>query len=81
MKTPHRFSCLLSSEPNPDYGQSEPQSDVEYAHAPSIPELARFASDYIARWNLGGGNWPETIVCEHGKPIGRLAYNGTIQPL
>lgn len=70
------YEMKLRSVGNPDYGQRGPVSEPEVVKAATLREMRKACENYIAAWNLGGGNWAEPVVTQDGKKIGRFSYNG-----
>ena len=70
----------LSSCGNPDYRQ-DPNASISPAETISVEtlkEASERCESYIARWDLGGGNWAGGQVYDAGKQIARISYNGRI---
>ena len=42
----------------------------------SIAHAVERCRNYIAKNQLGGGNWNGGLLCIDGEPIGRVSYNG-----
>jgi hypothetical protein len=70
----------LSSLGNPDHGQNEfmPVSEPMKIEVASIEAGKKAVEAYVARWNLGGGNWSGGELFSAGKKsyLGRYSYNG-----
>ena len=50
--------------------------------AGSLAEISEAAQAYIARFNLGAGNFaPEAIRDDNGNGVARVSYNGKIWPV
>lgn len=70
---------------NPDIagGYWTPPIDAGRAHwinVESLEEASDFCRAYIARNELGSGNWTGGEVKDQGKTIARISYNGRIWP-
>lgn len=66
----------LRSVGNPDFGQYAPISERKTVQVATIAEAIKACLDYIAEWNLGGGNFVDPRVMEDGRHIGHISYNG-----
>lgn len=73
------YVATFSSVGNPDFRQFAPVSDPVHATATSLEDLQKQAREYISEWELGGGNWPPTVVTHAGEAIGEISYNGRFQ--
>ncbi len=70
------FTVVLRSVGNPDFAQYAPVSTRKKVLAQKLSEIQKACMDYIAQWNLGGGNWPPCPVRRNGKVVGHFSYNG-----
>lgn len=75
-----KYTMRLRSVGNPDFGQYAPISDPEIAMGDTLKEMRDFALAYIDKWNLGGGNHPNTVIQETatGKIVAWISYNGRL---
>ena len=74
------FTILLRAAGNPDFGEpldiGVPPRKVS---VPTLQAAARVALDYIARHDLGGGNWIGGQVFDaKGRQVAHVSYNGRI---
>lgn len=73
------MTVLLAAVGNPDMGQP---SDIGVPRSMVPVESFAAASNavlgYIARNNLGGGNWAGGLIFRGGKPIAHVSYNGRV---
>jgi len=74
----NNYTCKLRSVGNPDHAQYAPVSNPKFVESDTLTGIASAAREYISFWNLGGGNWPKTIVKQHGKPVAIISYNGRL---
>lgn len=72
------YTMRLRSVGNPDFRQYAPISEPETVTGSTLTEMRAHAESYIAKWNLGGGNWVAPIVKCDGKVIGHFSYNGRL---
>lgn len=72
------YSLKLRSVGNPDYGQYAPISEPRTVIVESLRAAVEECLSYIAEWDLGGGNWTSPTVYCNGKPICKIAYNGSL---
>lgn len=75
------MTVLLQSEPNPDlnqYGAIAPTFRLPVA---SFEDAVAACREYIARYNLGGGNWTGGEVMVDGVLVARISYNGWVWPV
>lgn len=70
------YEMKLRSVGNPDFGQYAPLSTPKVVRAETLREMRQACEEYIAEWDLGGGNWTDPVVTQNGKKIGRFSYNG-----
>jgi len=75
---PKRYTVRLRSVGNPDFGQYAPLSPPETFEADSLSEIRDACRTYIAKWELGGGNWPSAVIREGKKAVGYVSYNGRV---
>ena len=75
-----RYTIRLASVGNPDFGQYAPLSPPVIFEADTLEEIRDAACAYIAKWDLGGGNWSEAkaTIREGKKAIGYVSYNGRV---
>jgi hypothetical protein len=66
----------LKSCANPDHGERVAPAPARWAHVHGLDAAIAVCRDYIARYNLGAGNWAGGEVRMDGKAIGRVSYNG-----
>jgi hypothetical protein len=79
MNNNKKMTLILSSCPNPDYGQTEAPAPEEKVPVKSFAEASARARRYIGRYELGGGNWAGgDILDEHNEVVGRVSYNGRV---
>lgn len=73
------FTVTLKAMPNPDFDQ---YGDIGVPASRALVQTLRAASklcrDYIAAWNLGGGNWAGGQVYRDGDQIAQISYNGRV---
>jgi hypothetical protein len=79
------FSCVLRSAGNPDmrefFGEGV-LSPTQTIHGESPEALAKLATAYRDKHELGGGNWPTCLIKDkEGRAVGKIAYNGRIFPV
>jgi hypothetical protein len=77
------YKVFLSNVGNPDFRQdaesSLPGTNSGYwAEAESLEDASRLCRDYIARFDLGGGNWNggEVRDLASDQKVGHISYNG-----
>ncbi len=70
-----KFRVKLRSVGNPDFGQYAPISVPEVREANTLRDIQKIVDDYIARWDLGGGNWPPTPITQGNKTVAWISYN------
>lgn len=80
MKNEKMMTVKLSSCGNPDHGQNpndslSPKVSIEVA---TLKGASLVCLKYIARWNLGGGNWAGGQIYKDGKQVARVSYNGRV---
>jgi hypothetical protein len=77
------MKVLLASVGNPDFGQNpnqemygcEPNHKVEID---SFEKASLLCQKFIARNELGGGNWAGGLITDGRKPIAYVSYNGRV---
>jgi len=72
------YTVKFRSVGNPDFGQYAPVSNRESHACDSLQEAAALARRYIEFWNLGGGNWPKTVVKQGKRTVATISYNGRL---
>jgi hypothetical protein len=76
------MNFVLRSVGNPDFGQDPdrplPGVPVIKKQVSTLANASKACRDYIGKYGLGGGNWPETKIFEGTKEIGRISYNGIV---
>jgi hypothetical protein len=76
------FIVKLSSVGNPDFQQYAPVSEPQTVKTRTLQGAVKACLDYIAYWNLGGGNWTSTPIHQSYKGkslvIGWVSYNGKL---
>lgn len=66
----------LCSVPNPDFNQRHAPGPHQPVRARSLRLMQAKVREYIRKWALGGGNWPEPPVYnERGRVVGVFSYN------
>jgi hypothetical protein len=71
------YTMILKSVGNPNYGQYAPISNELTITAKNIKGLIVQCSEYIDKYDLGGGNWPNPeILHPINGNIGYISYNG-----
>jgi hypothetical protein len=86
MRTPKNnkgkfFTVTLSSCGNPDMGQEPTHSKPRRVHVASLKEASDVCLAYIAKHNLGAGNWNGGEIGYIGIPnevYAKVSYNGTV---
>lgn len=73
-----KLTLKMKSCANPDYGQYAPVSNPESVGVKDLEQASFLCREYIRKWNLGGGNWPEGKVYKGKKLIATISYNGKI---
>lgn len=75
-----KYTMKLRSVGNPDFNQYAPISPPEIAEGDTLQEMRNAARAYIEKWNLGGGNHPNTVIKESatGKSVAWISYNGRV---
>jgi hypothetical protein len=74
-----KMTLVLSSCPNPDFGQTEAPAPEEKVPVKSFVEASARVREYITQHNLGSGNWSGgDIFDERGDKIARISYNGRV---
>ncbi len=68
----------LKSCGNPDFGQYAPLSPNKVVQIQTLADASKACCDYIASYNLGGGNWNGGTVRHDKTIIARVSYNGRI---
>lgn len=77
----HRYTVHMSSVGNPDFGQDseKPLSPPATAKVRWLMDAKRICAGYIARHDLGGGNWTGGQVFDAtGRHVADIAYNGRL---
>ncbi len=80
---PGGMKVTLASVGNPDfrqyYGRNvlSPTLQVEVR---DFAEASRVCRAYIAKYDLGAGNWPGGIIRQGTRTIARVSYNGRVWP-
>ena len=72
------YTMRLRSVGNPDFRQYAPISLPETVTGKTLAEMRAHVEGYIARWGLGGGNWPDPVVKLGKKTVGHFSYNGRL---
>lgn len=76
------YEVLLQAIPNPDFGPSRAEAQVEiprrWARVRSLAEARDRVRAFITENNLGGGNWSGGHVRQSGRFIARVSYNGRL---
>ena len=74
------YTVNLSSCGNPDHRQNpnKNMSPAESIQVTTLEEASEICQSYIAKWNLGGGNWSGGQVYLDKKQIARISFNGRI---
>ena len=76
------FKVMLMSVGNPDFGQRGKQSPTMTAPVDNLRDARDIAMAYIAKWNLGAGNWRGSAGCVYPHDsaicIARISYNGRV---
>ena len=81
---PANMTLTLSSVGNPDYGQYygknvlSPTQRIEVRDFADASEVCRA---YIAKYDLGSGNWTDAIIRQGKRRIARVSYNGRVWPV
>jgi len=73
----------LASVGNPDYRQDPTKSispEIQRT-VNSFREASDACMDYIAEWDLGGGNWTGGQIFKNGIQVAEISYNGRIWKL
>lgn len=73
-----KYTVHLRSCGNPDHRQYGPISNPETVQTDTIAEAVQACRRYIEEWDLGGGNWPKTIIKYKGKRVAEVSYNGRL---
>lgn len=70
----------LSSCGNPDFKQNPNSrlSPSEEMPVSTFKEASHVCRTYIAKWNLGGGNWSGGQIFRGNKQVAQISYNGRI---
>jgi hypothetical protein len=72
---------ILESKGNPDFGEN-PNKDMsprQLVHVDTMEDASLLCQDYIAKHNLGGGNWTGGQVVDADRNVvGYISYNGRI---
>lgn len=71
-----KYTAVLRSVGNPDFGQYAPISPPKKITAYKLSEIREACRSYIENWDLGGGNFPKCLVRRNGKVVGYFSYNG-----
>jgi hypothetical protein len=63
---------------NPDFRQDPSQalSPAVTLTVATFQEASQACEAYIAKYDLGGGHWHGGQICEEGRPLARVSYNG-----
>lgn len=72
------FRLKLSSVPNPDQDEWFAPAPTRYLTVSSIDDASKKCQAYIARYNLGAGNWAGGQVTQDGKQVALISYNGRV---
>jgi hypothetical protein len=78
------MKVTLSSVGNPDYGQyygKNVLSPTVQVKVRDFAEASKVCRAYIAKYDLGGGNWTGGIICQERIAIARVSYNGRVWPV
>lgn len=73
------YTAHLKSVGNPDFQQYASVSEPTWMGANTLEDVQKQVRNYIAFWNLGGGNWVNSKLRQGGKVIGEICYNGRIK--
>ena len=73
----------LASVGNPDYRQDPTKSILPEIQRTvnSFREASGACMDYIAEWDLGGGNWAGGQIFKNSIQVAEISYNGRIWEL
>lgn len=77
------MQLTMSSRGNPDFREN-PKDEMSPAltvEVNSWQEASAACEAYIAQYQLGGGNWTGGQICEDGRQIARVSYNGRVWDL
>jgi hypothetical protein len=73
---------VLMSCGNPDYAQYTCVSPAQIVPCLTLLEAQKLVREYIASWNLGGGNWCARAGCVYPRDsavcIAHISYNGRV---
>jgi hypothetical protein len=71
---------FCNSVGNPTYRQYTPISEPEFYAVSSFEEASAVCEAYIAKWDLGGGNWlgGGDIYGKDAIAIAEVSYNGRV---
>ena len=76
------YKVQLASVGNPDHGEnpnrSIPGVPKSFVPASTMANAAQICRDYIAKHDLGSGNWAGGDIVENGKIVAKVSYNGRV---
>lgn len=77
-----KITVTLGSVTNPDMDRESKNLKPVDVEVPSVQAAIQAAREYIAKHDLGGGNWVGMgTIKMSGKPVARVSYNGRLWTL
>lgn len=73
------LEVVLSSAPNADFGETKSKSPKQRVKVRTLEEAKEVCLKYIAKYDLGSGNWTGGRVYQGKYQYARIHYNGKIQ--
>ena len=77
------MTVTLSSVGNPDYGQyygKNVLSPTLVIEVKNFAQASAICRAYIAKFDLGGGNWTGGMIREGERVVAKVSYNGRVWP-
>ena len=78
------MTVTLSSVGNPDYGQyygKNVLSPTLVIEVKNFAQASAISRAYIAKFDLGGGNWIGGMIREGKRVVAKVGYNGRVWPV
>lgn len=72
------MELILKSLPNPDHNESISPAPGFRIQVPSLENASKSCMEYIAKFNLGAGNWAGGDVYDGQRLVANISYNGRI---
>jgi len=80
----NKYTVKMSNAGNRDHGQNSARpllgTAIGIFQGENIQDCQKACTDYIDKYDLGGGNWDGGEVYFNGEYVGRISYNGRFWP-